>query len=210
MEKTVKRVVEEALQDTAMLQVLANLIKETLISSVVAELKKTIECNNAVISELKAAVNSRDVKIQTLENKLDDLEQYQRRQCLRIFGVKEEENEDTDKQAIEVAHKIGVDLQLCDIDRSHRIGRRENSDRPRPIIVKFTSYRKRSEVFRSKRRLRSTGVVIHEDLTKARYHLLREAITKYGLNNVWTQDGVVIVARGETKLRLTCWADLEK
>lgn len=209
IEETVKRVVKEALQDTGMLQVLANLIKETVTNSVVTELQKTIEFNNEVISELKTALVKRDEKIEALEAKVDELEQYQRRQCLRIFGVEEQEAEDTDKLVMEVGKRIGVDVNVMDIDRSHRIGRRDvGNDRPRPIIVKFVSYRKRSEVFKNKRLLKKTGVTIREDLTRIRHNILKEAITKFGVNSVWTQDGVIIVNRGDSKRRVTCWSDL--
>lgn len=209
IEETVKRVVKEALQDTGMLQVLANLIKETVTNSVVTELQKTIEFNSEVISELKSALVKRDEKIEALEAKVDELEQYQRRQCLRIFGVEEQEAEDTDKLVMEVGKRIGVDVNVMDIDRSHRIGRRDvGNDRPRPIIVKFVSYRKRSEVFKNKRLLKKTGVTIREDLTRIRHNILKEAITKFGVNSVWTQDGVIIVNRGDSKRRVTCWSDL--
>ncbi|KAJ4430507.1 hypothetical protein ANN_19138 [Periplaneta americana] len=156
IEETVKRVVKEALQDTGMLQVLANLIKETVTNSVVTELQKTTKFNNEVISELKSVLVKRDEKIEALETKVDELEQYQRRQCLRIFGVEEQEAEDTDKMVMEVVKRIGVDVNVMDIDRSHRIGRRDvGNDRPRPISVKFVSYRKRSEVLKNKRLLKN-------------------------------------------------------
>ena len=202
LEETVRRVVEDTLRNEDSLKVLANLIKETVANVIIAELQSTIESNTAVIKELQCSVKEKDKRIEDLEGKLDDLEQYQRRQCLRIFGVKEEESEDSDKIVAEVSHKIGVEVQACDIDRSHRVGRRDG-DRPRPIIVKFVSYRKRSEVYRNKRQLKGSGITVREDLTRQRHGLLREAITKFGLHNVWTQDGVIVVKDGETKKRIT-------
>lgn len=203
IEAAVKLAVMQALQDKGMLATLAALVKDTIVS----EMRKTLEENTRVISELKDALVEKDKTIGVLENKIDDLEQYQRRQCLRVFGVSETDGEDTDKLAIDVAKKIGVDLSVNDIDRSHRIGRKE-TDRPRPVIVKFVSYRKRNELFRSKKNLRGTGIVIREDLTKKRHALLQEAITKFGLKNVWTQDGAIIVKIGDTKRRVTQRADL--
>ena len=199
-EENVKQAGLESWQDPAMLQSLANLIKESVRSAIIAELKTTLEKNAELIRKLEAAVTERDKKIIELENKLtqrqDDLEQYQRRNYLRILGVPEQSDEETDKIVMETAAKIGVVLNIDDIDRSHRIGR-QNNDRPRPVIVKFTSYRKRSEVFRSKRQLKGTGVTIREDLTKERLKLLQECITKYGLNNVWTLNGVVFCEKRE-------------
>ncbi|KAJ4430577.1 hypothetical protein ANN_19165 [Periplaneta americana] len=170
---------------------------------------KKIEDNNKVISDLKSTLETRDKKIEALENKIDDLEQYQRRQCLRIFGVAEEATEETEKIVMEVAQRIGVDVQPHDIDRSHRVGRRDiSNNRPRPIIAKFVSYRKRSEMFSNKKRLKGSGVTLRDDLTAMRHNILKEAITKFGLNNVWTLDGTIIVNIDGTKRRVTRSCDL--
>ena len=45
---------------------------------------------------------------------------------------------------------------------------RKDGARPQPIIVKFTSYRARQDVFMAKRRLTGTKVVITENLTRRR------------------------------------------
>ena len=105
-----RRVVGEALQDTAMLQVLATLIHD----QVVQELKETITKNNTVIEEIKNAIVIKDHEIAALECRVDDLEQYSQRQCLRIFGVEEKDVEDTDRIVMEVVEKVGVSVQLTD------------------------------------------------------------------------------------------------
>ncbi|KAJ4448744.1 hypothetical protein ANN_00135 [Periplaneta americana] len=140
----------------------ANLIKD----AVVSELQRSIDFNSEVIQDLKQTIEQRDRKIGELERKVDDLEQYQRRQCVRIFGIEEEVGENTDKLVVELATNIGVELKVEDIDRSHRVGRTTSDGRPRPIIVKFCSYRKRSEVFFNKKRLKGSGMTLREDLTK--------------------------------------------
>lgn len=196
-EEMTKRVMQECLRDPAMLQLLKDSVREAIVS----ELKTTIDRNTEVIKQLELSLQERDTKIMKLEQllceKTDSLEQYQRRQCLRIFGIPEMDAEDTDKIAIDVASKIGIKLETCDIDRSHRVGRK--ADRPRPVIVKFVSYRKRREVFQNKKQLKGSGVTIREDLTQMRYKLLKECITKYGVTNVWTIDGAIHVKEGDNK-----------
>lgn len=214
LEETIRRVVRESLQDKSIFNSLANIIKDTVAGALVAEMKATLDKNTEVLMEMKTALEEKDKKIADLECRLleksDDLEQYQRRQCLRIFGVEETREEDTDKLVIDVAAKIGVDLQIRDIDRCHRVGRMlEGSSRPRAIIVKFVSYRQRSEVFKNKRKLKGLPITIREDLTRHRHKLLQECITRYGVTNVWTIDGAIIVKRGDTKFRVTCEADLQ-
>ena len=102
--------------------------------------------------------------------------------------------------------KVGVNVDVSDIDRSHRVGRKETG-KPRPNIVKFVSYRERSELFQSKELLKGCGFIIREDLTKQSLYLLNECILKYGLPNVWTLDGVINVKRGDTKYHITCRND---
>lgn len=208
IEQLVKREVQEAWKDPAMLRSLADQLRDT----VMAELRAALERNTAVIEKLEAALQERDKRIADLEVKLsekqDDLEQYQRRQCLRIFGVMENSDEDTDTCAIHVARQIGVELTKADIDRSHRVGRAGASDKPRPIIVKFVSYRKRSEVFRNKKLLKNSGVTVREDLTKFRHTLLKQCISKYGVKQVWSIDGNIFVKQGDVKRRIMREADI--
>lgn len=202
----IQKMVTESLQQGNVLQAITNLIKET-VASAVSQLQKALEENTNVMRDLRVAVEERDRTITAMQTKIDDLEQYQRRQCLRIFGVEEKQNEDTDQIVMQVAQKIGVELNIHDIDRSHRVGR-SDTGRPRPIIVKFVSYRKRSEVFRSKRNLKGCGWTVREDLTKNRHKLLRDAIEKFGVSNVWSLDGAIIVKEGNAKRRVTQSSEL--
>lgn len=150
---------------------------------------------------------------------MNSLEQYSRRSCIRIFGVEEKASEKTDDIAIEVAKKINVDLQHAEIDISHRIGvgdSRVNKGK-RPIIVKLTSHRKRQELLRNRRNLKSTGITIQEDLTARNRALLQEAYKKFKEKRVsaaWSSEGRIFVAMPTTngsktvKKLITCSEDL--
>ncbi|KAJ4432889.1 hypothetical protein ANN_21528 [Periplaneta americana] len=107
------------LQDAGLVRVLADTIKDAVTSAVVVELQKNLDFSKDLISDLRSALELKD---------------------------RENNNVDFDVLAISVAEKVGVDLSLADINRSHRVGRRDEN-RPRPIIVKCASYRKSSEVF---------------------------------------------------------------
>ncbi|XP_072174510.1 uncharacterized protein [Diadema setosum] len=103
---------------------------------------------------------------------------------------------------------MGVDLPPYAIDRSHRI-RRMNpppegaAQKPRPIIVKFTSYKYRQLLFSNKRKLKEArgqnkGISLHEDFTDARRALLWEAFQHMKTPNskiqhAWTMNGRVYV-----------------
>ena len=85
------------------------------------------------------------------------------------------------------------------------------SSRPRPIIIKFASYRVRQAVLRARRRLKKTGISIAEDLTKANYDILRTARSASGVASAWSQDGRIFVAipssNGKTSKKLITSVD---
>ncbi|KAJ4441319.1 hypothetical protein ANN_11173 [Periplaneta americana] len=140
----------------------------------------------------KPVAMTRDKKIEALQYKIDDLEQYQRRQCLRIFGVAEEAAEDTNKIVMVVAQGIGEDIV-----RSHRVGRRDNSNnRPRYIIARFVLYRKRNEVVTNKKRLKQRCQHINCIPVKSlwAYKLVADGkLRPYNMRcNLWNQYDITI------------------
>lgn len=177
-----------------------------------ALLNKICEVNENVAG-IKTAVSMIEHKIDSLTNRLeavqktcdqntlsirkinfsiDGLEQYSRRNNLRFFGIGEHKNEDTDALVLAViSSKLGVNVSVDDIDRSHRVGRMNADDKPRAIIVKFVSYRTRALVFNSKKKLKASGISIKEDLTTFRLSLLKKATSVYGMGKVWSADGKI-------------------
>ena len=107
--------------------------------------------------------------MEIIDRSLDCHEQYSRRNCLLIHGVKEKEKEDTDKVVIEFFEKeMEEKLSANDIDRSHRLGKKQTGSRPQPIIIKFTMYNVHNVIFRKKKILKGKAVSITENLTKKR------------------------------------------
>ena len=66
----------------------------------------------------------------------DTVEQYGRRDNIRIFGVKENNDEDIYQEVINVAKSAGVNMNKSDISICHRVPSRSTVN-PRPVIVKF-------------------------------------------------------------------------
>ena len=87
---------------------------------------------------------------------LDRSEQYSRRNCLLVHGVKEKNNEDTDQEIINIVKNgLGEEIAIYDIDRTHRLGKRKlDNNVSRSIIVKFTRYNVRNRILNLKRNLK--------------------------------------------------------
>ncbi|XP_068083527.1 uncharacterized protein [Anabrus simplex] len=96
----------------------------TLMNELILRPESGIQVRLTSRAELKCEITKRDEAItdlqQLLDDRTDELESYQRRNSLRIFGVPETSGEDTDKCIQEIATRINVPIDPAMIDRSHR------------------------------------------------------------------------------------------
>ena len=155
------------------------------------EYENTRKEKDEIIKNLRNDVANLSGTIVEMEKSLDKQEQYSRRNCLLIHGVKERKNENTDDLVVDIIkNDLGEDINVMEIDRSHRIGKVSNKSRP--IIVKFSRYNSRKKLFSNKKKLKGTNYSITESLTKFRMTKLQEARELHGFKNVWTFDGRIL------------------
>lgn len=162
-----------------------------------------LECGkkDALIESLSKKVTTLQTTIASLEASNDDLEQYQRRNSLRITGVAEPvgvQQEDCMATALQVVNttlKLNPPLQPRDIDRAHRIGK----GKPRQLLVKFTTYHPRRRVYEARKDLYAiigNTTFVNEDLTKERATILftaRSAKREGILKECWSSDGRLFI-----------------
>ena len=139
-----------------------------------ANIESSLATQKAVTDGLAGDRDRLMKNIQKLEDELDDQQQYSRRNCLLIHGIKEENKENVEQKVMEIfVNKLEAGVANVDISRTHRIGRvrnDENEGKPRPIIVRFSSYRQRKKVFDSKKKLKGQRITITESLIKKDIH----------------------------------------
>ena len=87
------------------------------VESVTAEFKDKIKSLEDENNMLKCNLHETENRIMT---KIDDAEQYSQRSCLRIAGIQESINENTDEIVLNLVGRLNIDLNPCDIDRRHR------------------------------------------------------------------------------------------
>ncbi|KAK5638766.1 hypothetical protein RI129_013061 [Pyrocoelia pectoralis] len=160
--------------------------------------------------KLKAVEEKLSEENKVLRDKIDSLQQYSRRNNVRFFGVSEEKNEVVEEKVIKILEeKMNIKVASNDIERIHRVGQAV-PNKPRPVIIKFSNYKTRQTVLRNRRRLKGTGLLLQEDLTIDRLNMLKTAQQKWGLRNVWTQDGMIITIQNNRKLFIRSYDDLQK
>ena len=194
---------EDAITSLDMVGPVTNEAIAQLLRGLATTIKKSV---NATIERKDAEIRDLQTRLTNVEERCDDLEQYSRRNTVRIRGVGEALNENTDIVVKELAaRKLSVDISDSDVVRSHRVGRRaEDRSTPRDIIVRFTTHNTKTAVMRSARKLKGTHVFINEDLTKTRATIAWEARTlkrERKISDTWTRDGVIFVKKGESGIQ---------
>lgn len=153
------------------------------------------------IAGLKAQLKEKETEAMEMAEKIDDLEQYTRRNSLVVTGVTPLEGEDTDETMIRIAKDhLGIDIMSSDIDRSHPLGK-PNDNKPRPIIVKFATYNVRRKVYKNRvnlKNVRGKKIFINEHLTKPRNEIAykaRKMVKEGKLMKTWTFDGKIFLLK---------------
>ena len=200
-----KILAEQILQTDELREELITEIRDSLKEEIKDEVYKAVDHD---IADLKNQLKSTKLEVKKLQQNMDDVnykldeqEQYSRRNCLLFHGIKETDKEDTSAKAKDIidtiSEKLGSNLHITtdNFDRSHRLGSKtQHADdkKSRPIIVKFVSYSDRAKVFKNKSKLKGTGIVITESLTPRRMNILRQAKSTEGVQTAWSMDGRII------------------
>ena len=197
-----------------------NVLQDEIERMVTLKVQQATEYLNAEISDLKQSNSELKNELDDLKSKTDELEQYSRRSCVRISGVREAENENINEIVLGISSRIGANIAPSDIDRLHRVGRKvgrgenQGARRTRDIIVKFTNYGARLAFLKGRKSLReqNASVFINEDLTSARMELAFECRNLKRakiIKKVWTYNGNVFIEdNNDTRVKVVKLSDL--
>ncbi|KAK3106915.1 hypothetical protein FSP39_002893 [Pinctada imbricata] len=164
-------------------------------------------------------------KIQVLEDenrllrdRLDESEQFQKRNNIVITGLPEsadETHDKLDKSVLSLVSKIEANVPAPEIDRIFRVGK-PSLGKTRPIVVRLTNFAAKKRIMKSRPELKKKGmkkVFINEDLTKPRQQLAyaaRQGVKRNAIKKTWTDDGkVFIIDNNDRKHRVDSLPTLE-
>lgn len=168
------------------------------------EKMQTLEASNKILQK-----ENEELKI-----KINDLEQYSRKNCLEIQGVPEGSGENVLSVVQAVGKSIGFELENHMVDACHRL--RKNETRPsqaRGVIIRFVRRIDKEEFLQKKkikRELKVTDlpeefiklvkadnfIYVNESLTAANRKLFaqaREFKIKNKIKYLWTKDGKIMM-----------------
>ncbi|CAG9814679.1 unnamed protein product [Phaedon cochleariae] len=160
-------------------------VAETIGEMIDNKFAELIEENKIIKDDMQIYKDEVSEKLLGYEQKLDNMEQYSQRKNIRVFGIHENEKEDTFKVFTDFSKNIlKVNLVEDDITRCRRVGEMPKT-KQRPILIKFKTPKKRLNVLKEKKKLRGTKIAICEDLTKKRVQKLMDAENKYGIKHTY-------------------------
>ena len=202
--------------------------------STIKDVKQHNEGVKSQIKEIKEDKNKLGNDGFNVEAKLDELEQYARRDCLEISGIPVVSNDSPALLVKEMSEIMGVNLNENDISIAHRLPpTKKVKDR---LIVKFTRREKRDEIYNKGKNLKSkwtkdlpsvvcepeSAVVNHkaqihvnESLTRYRKRLLCRILQfkrDHNYKFIWTVNGKIMLKKTEssTTKRFVTHEEFEK
>jgi hypothetical protein len=132
----------------------------------------------------------------SLKYENDRLEQYTRRESVRIVGLKEDKEEDIEQKVLELFKATGVNVEASDLAVVHRTGRK---GKHRHVLARFVSRRKKRELMMAKKNLKDKAVAkdvtLFDDLTPLRNRLRQYVKNSGRFERVWTKDGKIYCTR---------------
>ncbi|XP_078357184.1 uncharacterized protein LOC144642060 [Oculina patagonica] len=182
----------------------------------IAKIETITTENEALKKEMKSmkkrlneATEERDEMYEDLGtaiNQLDDLEQYTRKHNLEIHGIPETPDENIAERVTALGNVLNVTIRTDDIDICHRLQTSKNPSKPKPIIVRFKSYRAKKELYGARKQLKGQNlnqvfngggiVYINENLTRMRRELFAKVWKRKKSehwHSAWTTDGKIFV-----------------
>lgn len=158
-------------------------------------------------------LESQTKQIVKLENKIEEMEQHSRQCNIELCNLPERKGENL----VAIVESIGVAIKQTigakDIVAVHRVRHASDNNRPKNIVVKFTSRIIRDNIlsaFRLAKGLHSSKlgiageerqIYMNEHLTLRNKMLLRdtkEAAKKYNFRFVWVKNGTVLAREKES------------
>lgn len=192
-------------------------------SDTIDEQKKCLDSKSKQIDKLEKELKSVYSRVDSLSAETNDLEQYSRRNSLRLYNLPVPDDVSSEEQLTGLVLRFincnvlklsnssdPLAISLLDFERCHFAGRGK-----RQILIKFTRYHTKRRVFMNKSNLKKNPdkIFISEDLTKYNHNLvmeIREKFQQKAICSYWTRDGTIFVKKGrdDAPVRIRCGNDI--
>ena len=153
--------------------------------------KSTID----TVNKIKVTVEKNSANLRSLAYHHDKLEQYTRRDNLRLFNFPTCNDDDLRQKFIDLGALLGVTVQLSDINAIHKLPSSGTARPSMAVIVRLNNRKVRNDLLYAKKTPLNApdsqfrGVFVQEDLTQPRSKLLRFVKNHENTDRARTSDG---------------------
>jgi hypothetical protein len=180
--------------------------------------KKEVMETAKSLKEVEVKIKSADDRIYDQDTRMDNIEQYLRRDCIEITGIPTVSQDNPKQIAVELGEMLGIEVTEHHISIAHRLPpTRKIRNR---IIVKFVHRNMKEEFYKRRSKLigkkskdipsvakeygktihESNSIFINESLTSCRKKLLGR-VNEYRRSNrwkhIWTINGKILLRQSD-------------
>ena len=167
------------------------------------QLKEKLEQTDSKYKELNDKIESLEktyqtkihratVEVQNTQLWANSNEQYSRATNIKIFGLQQQDSEDCVQVVQDLFQdKLGLDIPTEDIDAAHRSRSKTNTG-PLPMMVKFRNQTTKNTVIQNRKKLKSTNISIHEDITKLNLETVNRVKNHPKIKSCWFSRGHIL------------------
>lgn len=101
---------------------------------------------------MKRDLQKQTEEIDSLNESLDNLEQYTRKNSLEIYGIPENSYASTEEAVLKIAAALEVQVTPSNIEISHQLRRKKGNS---PIIAKFCSHKVKTSFYKARTKLKN-------------------------------------------------------
>ena len=139
--------------------------QEMLTNAVADAVCRANEATLARMDSLEEELVATRARLAEAEQRLDDVENQRRRNCVVISGVPETTGESTDELVVDVGRAAGLELSPDSLDATHRLGKPQPG-KARPILARFVRNSMRQQLNDRRKELSADKVRGHTTLTR--------------------------------------------
>ena len=168
-----------------------------------SELQRSLEFTQSEVSSLKTEISelknsmvaNNSQNTQEISERVRTLEDRARVKNIRICGLTENEDENTEQTQNKVKKLLSEKLQIneVNINAAFRVGQRTPGNEPRTIIAELPSVRDKVACLKMSSRLKGTNVYVNEDVSRATQEIRK---TKLPLLKQRRQEGNIAYFSG--------------
>ena len=129
----------------------------------ISDLKSNVAENTHEVNIMKSKYERLQQEIQALMRKSNDLEQYTRKENLRLLFVPEEDDENCEEVVVRCLTEMGINPANMNFHAVHRVGKKKPSPTnsteevsPRQIIVRFINRKGRDNVWENRGKVKNS------------------------------------------------------